>query len=186
MCTGCDPTTSATVLRGQKDGTRCPVACPPASAIYNQHMGGVDLGDQLRGYYHMQMKCRKFYQYVAKFLLDVAITNSYILYKLTHPGTKCTVLTFREVLSKELVGYYCSRRRPGRSSNLIRISRTPTDASSVGDAPCTWRVKDSQWFCHDCGVWLRHPGTVDDHGNPPPPTTPAFTTLSSQSPSSSS
>lgn len=119
MCCGCDPTKTTSVLRGQKDGTRCPVESPSACAVYNQFMGGVDLGDQLRGYYHMRMKCRKFYQYVAKFLLDVAITNSYILFKLSHPGTKATVLTFRDVLSKQLVGDYCSRRRPGRSSNLI-------------------------------------------------------------------
>ena len=103
MCTGCDTTTPTTVLRGQKDGTRRPVTCPAASAIYNRYMGGVDLGDQLRGYYHMRMKCRKFYQYVAKFVLDVAITNSFILYKNAHPTTKVNVLTFRHVLSEDSV-----------------------------------------------------------------------------------
>ena len=45
MCTGCDHTTPTTVLHRQKDGTRRPVTCPAASAIYNRYMGGVDLGD---------------------------------------------------------------------------------------------------------------------------------------------
>ena len=30
--------------------------------LYNRFMGGVDMADQLRGYYHVRMKCRKFYK----------------------------------------------------------------------------------------------------------------------------
>ena len=120
MSSGCDPTQETTVLRGQKDGSRRPVPCPTSCAVYNEFMGGVDMGDQLRGYYHMRMKCRKFYQYVAKFLLDVAITNAFVLYCDAHRDVEIPVLNFRDVLAKQLVGDYCSRRRPGRSSNLIR------------------------------------------------------------------
>ena len=61
MSTGYDPAKIDTVLRTQKDGTRIPVPCPTACAEYNKYMGGVDHGDQLRGYYHVRMKCRKFY-----------------------------------------------------------------------------------------------------------------------------
>ena len=45
------PSESTTVLRRQKDGTRNSVPCPVAIAAYNNYMGGVDRGDQLRGYY---------------------------------------------------------------------------------------------------------------------------------------
>ncbi len=45
-------------------------------------MGGVNLGDQDRGYYHVRMKCRKFYKYIINFLFDVTITNSFILYNI--------------------------------------------------------------------------------------------------------
>ena len=44
-------------------------------------MGGVDRGDQLRGYYSCRTKSRKFYKYIFYFLLDVTITNAYALYK---------------------------------------------------------------------------------------------------------
>ena len=44
-------------------------------------MGGVDRGDQLRGYYCCRTKSRKFYKYIFYFLLDVAITNAFILMK---------------------------------------------------------------------------------------------------------
>ena len=120
------------------------------------------------------MKCRKFYQYVAKFVLDVAITNSFILYKNAHPTTKVNVLTFRHVLSEELIGDYCSKRRPGRSSNLIRTMplqhhpfRVQNPNGGFKRGRCALHMdsrkrKDTQWFCHDCGVWLCHPGTEDD------------------------
>ena len=38
-------------------------------------MGGVDKGDQLRKYYHVQMKFKKYYW----FLVDVCVTNALIL-----------------------------------------------------------------------------------------------------------
>lgn len=44
-------------------------------------MGGVDRGDQLRQYYHLRLKSRKFYKYIFWFLVDVSITNTYILHK---------------------------------------------------------------------------------------------------------
>ena len=43
------------------------------------NMGGVDRGDQLRGYYSCRSKSRKFYKYIFYFLLDTTITNAYIL-----------------------------------------------------------------------------------------------------------
>ena len=73
----------SSVLRRQKDGTRIPVPCPQSIIDYNNFMGGVDRGDQVRGYYSCRTKCRKFYKYIFHFLLDVTITNAYILQKAT-------------------------------------------------------------------------------------------------------
>ena len=67
---------SSTVLRCQKNGLRIPVPCPTSIMDYNNFMGGVDRGDQLRGYYSCRTKCRKFYRYIFYLLLDVAITNA--------------------------------------------------------------------------------------------------------------
>ena len=73
------PSDVTSVQRQQKDGTRMTVECPLCVALYNLYMGGVDLGDQLRGYYHVRLKCTKNYKYIFWFLVDVAITNAFIL-----------------------------------------------------------------------------------------------------------
>ena len=81
MSTNTQPSAIGTVLRRQRDGSCIPVPCPESIIDYNRYMGGVDRGDQLRGYYKCRMKSRKFYKYIFYFLFDVSITNTFILYK---------------------------------------------------------------------------------------------------------
>ncbi len=47
LSTNTQPAATSSVLRRQKDGTRISVSCPESIMTYNQHMGGVDRGDQL-------------------------------------------------------------------------------------------------------------------------------------------
>ena len=75
-----DPGDHTSVNRRQKDGTQLTVQCPQCVALYNRYIGGVDLGDQLRGSYNVRLKNRKNYKYVFWFLFDVAITNAFILH----------------------------------------------------------------------------------------------------------
>ena len=89
---------------------------PSSSTALHKYMGGVDLNDQLRGYYSLRMKCRKYYKYIFWFLVDLAITNAYILCKNhTHLNILSTK-TFRLELTKSLIRSYSSRKRPGRPS----------------------------------------------------------------------
>ena len=112
-----------TVLHRQKDGTRITVPCPLSIIDYNQFMGGVDRGDQIRGYYSCRTKCRKFYKYIFYFLFDVAVTNAYIFQK-GYCGSVPfrTIKAFRLQLATELIGDYCSRRRIGRGA--VGVIRT--------------------------------------------------------------
>ena len=68
-------------------------------------MGGVDRGDQLRGYY----SC-KFYKYTCDFLLDVTITNAYIYILHHNHSPSLSVKEFRLQLSKELLAAFSSPR----------------------------------------------------------------------------
>ena len=58
MSTNTQPSATGSVLRRQRDCSRISVPCPEAILSYNAHMGGVDQGDQLRGYYSCRTKSR--------------------------------------------------------------------------------------------------------------------------------
>ena len=121
MSTTSQPSATGTVLRCQKDGTRISVPCPEAIITYNQDMGGVDRGDQLHGYYNCKVKSRKFYKYIFYFLLDVSITNAFILYKnFQSLSTFNSIKKFRLQLARELIGEYTSHRRAGPGGGVIR------------------------------------------------------------------
>ena len=48
LSTMCDPCTTQTVERKQKDASKITIPCPEVVVVYNKYMGGVDQGDQLR------------------------------------------------------------------------------------------------------------------------------------------
>ena len=103
LSTNSQPSATGTVLRRQRNGTHIPVPCPESIISYNEHMGGVDRGDQLRGYYNCRTKSRKFYKYI--FFCPTVV----------HKVLK----DFRLQLAKDLIGDHCSRRRAGRGGGAI-------------------------------------------------------------------
>ena len=122
-----NPTRLVHVQRTQKDGTRASVQCPEAIQKYNRYVGGVDKGDQLRGYYCVRLKCQKYYKYVFWFAFDTAITNAYILsqYNVTTVSPTHLVLNFRLRLAERLIGSYCSRKRAGHPHSSSAPSHPP-------------------------------------------------------------
>ena len=60
IATNSDPTKKETVKRKKRDGTIATYNCPSSLSLYNRYMGGVDCNDQLRGYYNVRLKCRKY------------------------------------------------------------------------------------------------------------------------------
>ena len=168
MATNCQPGERGTVLRRQRDGSQMSLPCPAAVISYNAYMGGVDRGDQLRGYYSCQSRSRKFYKYIFYFLLDTAITNAYILHtRYTESPTCKHVKDFRVDLAKSLIGDYCSRRRPGRGSTAlhslpVRHFPVKKEGSSSrmkrGRCALCSQKRDSNWWCEQCRVWLCHTG----------------------------
>ncbi len=121
MSTNSQPSAVGTVLRRQRDGSRQQVSCPQAIISYIWYM---DRGDQLRGYYKCRVKSRKFYKYIFYFLLDVAITNSFVLQLGWSPragphNAIKTIKAFHLQLAQELIGSYCSCRCAGCGSSSL-------------------------------------------------------------------
>ena len=77
-------------------------------------MSGVNENDQLQGYYAVRTKSTKCYKYIFWFLFDVAIVNSFILYKRVPTVGKKSLKEFRVELAKQLIGSYSSRKYCGR------------------------------------------------------------------------
>ena len=166
---GFDPKEETTVQQQQKDGNRITVTCPVA--IYNRHMGGVKHCDQLRGYNAYKIKSSK---YIYNFLLGVTFINSFVLHRMKNPSVKIPLKKFQELLAKELIGDYCSRRRAGRISapvQTLSLFHFPSKIVS-GTAQrnmgryslCRERniCGDTQWHCNRCDVWLCHQITAED------------------------
>ena len=116
MSTNCQPEGATSVQRRNRDGSVQQVPCPPSVVEYNRYMGGVDKADQLRGYYRVRCKSRKFYRYIFWFLFDACVVNAFVLFRHFVPvvGVTCqqaTVRNFRLRLATGLIGQYNSRKR---------------------------------------------------------------------------
>ncbi len=180
MSTSTQPSATGTVLRRQKDGSRQQIPCPQAIIDYNRHMGGVDRGDQLRGYYKCRVKSRKFYKYIFYFLLDMTMTNAFVLHQGWSPRPRPrdavkTIKIFHLRLVHELIGDYCSRRRAGRGGSSIvplplrhfPVKVPPSEPNQRKRGRCAHcdvhhKRTDTQWFCRECDVWLCHTGHEDN------------------------
>ena len=135
-------------------------------------MGGVDLNDQLRGYYHLRLKCRKFYKYIFWFLIDIIITNTYILCRHFTDQKVISIKEFRVELAMALIGDYFSRKRPGRPSKTKPSKKFCQEHFPRHGAQTPHRChycqvhkqqrKRTLWHCPDCNLFLCHSGKEDD------------------------
>ena len=115
MSTNCPATGDTEVRRKEKDGSTNFIPCPPNVVLYNKYMAGVDKADQLRGYYRVRTKSRKFYRYLFWFLFDCCTVNAFVLMKHFQAATDATprqgFKDFRVRLAEQLIGEYNSRHR---------------------------------------------------------------------------
>ena len=93
------------------------VKVPTQVHEYNMYMGGVDLSDQLRGYYPPGRTAKKWWKYLFWYCLDTCICNAYLLGSKHLPADKSAkwrkerLLGFSIELGKELIGGFSSRQR---------------------------------------------------------------------------
>ena len=129
---------------------------------YNMHMGGVDIGDQYRGYYQVRTKSRKFYRYIFWFLLEICILNAFILFHYTPRAEKSqSYLSYRVALAEALIAGYCSRKRPGRppSSHIPpskRMSAIHFPAKTTKGKCGLCKESCTVWHCSQCDKRLCH------------------------------
>lgn len=144
------PRQTTTVLRRLQNGKRVNVHCPAVVADYNKYMGGVDRFDQYRERYETGRKSIKWWFRILYFLLDMAVVNSFILWKMHRPpDPKNNQLTYRLKLARQLINGFSSRKIQGRPVNFFKCS-VPKELRLSKGALHLPRVVESPRRCKLC------------------------------------
>lgn len=113
LTTAFHPTVDKTFCdRKQRDGSKKAIPCPTTVLQYTERMGGVDRFDQKRSTYEVGRKSRRWWLRIFYFCIDLAITNSFLLYignKRVH--NPLSQLLFRLCLARGLINGFTSRKR---------------------------------------------------------------------------
>ena len=155
-----EPVGNDTVGRRQRNGTVViQVPRAPVVKTYNNNMGGVDLINQMRGYYMAGRKSKKWWCCLMWFLVDVTIVNAYILEKPSPHHRSGTQLAFRLDLVQLLIRNF-SARRLSASSGRLEGRHWPVKFSKGRSKCCLKRNKEtwcrmacelcSKRICLDC------------------------------------
>ena len=130
------------------------------------------MNDQLRQFYMVRLKSRKFYKYIFWFVVELASTNAYILCK-QHIASTMSLRDYRLTLAKHLIGEYCSRKQPGRvaaggptAMPTMHYAIKKRTESKKGVSRCKYcsskgRKRETVWYCETCGIHLCHTGEND-------------------------
>ena len=114
LSTNCNPQSPhILVQRTNKKKEKFVIYKPRVIQLYSEHMGGVDLADQLRSYYAFTRSSTHWYKYIFWYLFDVSVCNSFLLSNMcvTRGAKPKSQLDFRSELAAQLIGNFCGRKR---------------------------------------------------------------------------
>lgn len=123
VLSNCEPAqTKTNVQRRQKgQAEKMPLAIPTMVKTYNTFMGGVDVADQVKGTYAIDIRSRfKYYLRIAFDVLDTAVVNGYANYKTLNQDSKLSHLQFRQAVVRGLIGAFSSRKSAFPSGHIAR------------------------------------------------------------------
>lgn len=168
LCTTVHPVYGGeSILRWQRteDGCsqRVPLPRPTAVTEFNKYMGGVDTSGQMLSTNSVQRKTRRWDVTVFQHLLDIAVTNSYIIHKelcLTLEQKPLSRQDFQEQLCAELLDVPLAQpaQTTGQGHFPCPTSRgrdiETGQRASKGRKQCVFCKRSTPWMCEKCGVGL--------------------------------
>ena len=143
------------------------VPMPSAVKHYNLFMGGVDLSDQLIGYHRLLCQTKKYWKTLLYHLLEIAITNAFVLHKWQLMMTGARIQTesqFRDKVVLSIIRLYTPAPEPHFNPPEYRV-RHGSKAGGIRRRCCYCsRITSRQ--CPDCpfGSVLCQNATRDCHG----------------------
>lgn len=109
--------TATTILRRKKAVGVIEKNAPLVAKVYNENMGGADLGNRMHRVYGMPLKGnRKWYKSLIRWVIDVATVNAYLWYKrgCVEGSKHMSHLEFHRELASILCGSQSSSRMSAR------------------------------------------------------------------------
>ncbi|XP_015215521.2 piggyBac transposable element-derived protein 4-like [Lepisosteus oculatus] len=143
----------------QRDGAAGGVPRPLPLLLYQEHMRGVDLCDQLRECYQVGRPCKKWWRYFLWFYLNICIVDAFIVLRESRGGApppgfggkQFTQRHFRVRLARQLIGDYQGAR------GVERASRKRHADSPVEYGHRLERMSERSRRCRNCtNKGLRH------------------------------
>ncbi|XP_030839578.1 piggyBac transposable element-derived protein 4 [Strongylocentrotus purpuratus] len=111
-------------IRDKRSETgRRQVQKPIAVEGYNKAMGGVDLLDQRMAYYKYPHKHLKWYMVVYHFMVEVALVNAFLAYRIATKDMKRSTRSFRLSVINSLLDNYAKTSTAGRPKALRESTR---------------------------------------------------------------
>lgn len=168
-----NPTILGTVSRKMKDGSTEEISCPILVKDYNSNMGFVDKMDMLKSIYEVSRKSKKWWHRIFFYFLDIALVNSFILFKKRSEGKTLNLKIFRLSVILGLIGAKPDMPQRGRkrdSAELVsnykpnippeirydKCAHMPVHKKPRRCALCSTRNEPhkSSWSCSTCDVGL--------------------------------
>jgi hypothetical protein len=106
-----------TISRKNKDRSQTEIACPLIVKDYNRNMAFVDKMDMLKSLYEIDPKSKKWWHRILFHFIDVALVNSFIIYKDRSSEKIESLEHFRLSVMIGLIGAAPNKTRKGRPSN---------------------------------------------------------------------
>ena len=118
--------TSISIVQRRLMGSpsKIPVNCPNGIKLYNSKMGGADLMDQLKSAYQLDQKSKfRFYLRLLFDLFDVALVNSFIVYKKLE-NRHLTLKEFKICIPLKLIVFFVSRKLSCPNHRPLKRTKT--------------------------------------------------------------
>ncbi|KAK6182621.1 hypothetical protein SNE40_010263 [Patella caerulea] len=149
-------------VRSKGEGFRV-INKPMMISEYNKYMSGVDKLDQYMTYYRYPHKRRKGYQVISGFIMEIALVNAHIAYKLAYPEKNLTTKQFRIKIVEKLIGDRGNSsssiyNHPDKNEKRLTERHFPAQYTNKKYKPdcivCSDRAtnnrKQTRWYCKTC------------------------------------
>lgn len=145
------------------DGPQQKISVPRPTTVteYNKYMGGVDTSDQMIGTNSVHRKTRRWPTTVFQHLVDIAVTNSFVIHKTRSASLQERPMTrqqFQEELAAHLLGVDLKsglQKTPGQHLPVPTSNgQTKGQTASMGRRRCKLCTKSTPWKCETCDVGL--------------------------------